>query len=74
MIYDFEKKITGKNHHTVYDRCPECLQTGVNMPLDKTCGNCGYEGTITYYDAKTINDLVNDTIWNRLKNIFRFKF
>ncbi len=54
--YDFEKAIVGKNIHSVLSKCPECMITGINIPLDRTCGNCGFTPTITYYDAQTINE------------------
>lgn len=58
-IFDFEKELVGKNVHSVLSVCPECGSHGINFPLDKECGNCGYSETITYYDAETINNLLN---------------
>jgi ribosomal protein L37E len=53
-VFPFEKEIVGKNHFSVITVCPECGSNGVNMPLEKECGNCGYTETRTYYDAETI--------------------
>jgi ribosomal protein L37E len=55
-VFPFEEKIIGKNRHSVLTVCPECGSNGVNMPLEKECGNCGYTETRTYYDAHTIHD------------------
>jgi len=60
-IFHFEKEIVGKNVHSVFSVCPECGSHGVNMPLEKECGNCGYTETITYYDAETIHNLLQST-------------
>lgn len=51
----WQEFLVGKNLHSVYSRCPHCLQMGINFPLDYVCGNCGKEGTITFYDEETIN-------------------
>jgi ribosomal protein L37E len=58
-VFPFEKNIIGKNRHSVITVCPECGSHGVNMPLEKECGNCGYTETRAYYDAHTIQDLLN---------------
>jgi hypothetical protein len=55
-IFPFEKEIIGKNVHSVYTRCSECGSMGINTPLEKTCGNCGYSEGKTYYDAETIHN------------------
>lgn len=57
-IFPFEKEIVAKTKHSVLTVCPECGSHGVNMPLDKVCGNCGYTETRTYYDAETIHYLL----------------
>lgn len=57
--YDWQKELVGKNEHSVYVKCGQCGTFGVNMPLDNKCGNCGYEKCITYYDAQTIDVLIN---------------
>lgn len=54
--FQWQKDLVGKNQHTVYSWCPECLKFGVNMPLENCCPDCGHTKTITYYDAKTINE------------------
>ena len=54
IVFPFEKDIVGKNVNSVYTLCPECISWGINMPLEKTCGNCGYTKGKTYYDAETI--------------------
>ena len=56
--FQWQKDIVGKNKHSVYSWCPECLKFGINMPLENECLDCGHTATITYYDAKTINALV----------------
>lgn len=61
-IFPFEKDVVGKNVHSVITVCPECGSHGVNMPLEKICGNCGYSETRTYYDAETIQIYLNSTI------------
>lgn len=53
-VFPFEKEIVGKNVHSVYTLCSECRSWGINMPLEKQCGNCGYTEGKTYYDAETI--------------------
>jgi len=60
-VFPFEEMAIGKNVHTILTVCPECGTHGVNMPLEKSCGNCGYTETITYYDAETIHYLLNST-------------
>lgn len=57
--YDWQKELVGKNEHTVYVKCGQCGTFGVNFPLDTKCGNCGYAKGITYYDAQTIDVLIN---------------
>ena len=54
-VFQFEKEIVGKNAHSVYTLCSECKSWGINMPLEKQCGNCGYTECKTYYDAETID-------------------
>lgn len=61
-IFPFEKEIIGKNVHSVYSICPDCHMKGINFPLEKECGNCGYPKCITYYDAQTINDYINSLL------------
>lgn len=61
-IFPFEIEIVGKNQHSVWTKCKQCLQFGINMPLEKKCGNCGYTETITYYDAETIQKFINSLI------------
>lgn len=57
--YDWQKDLVGKNEHSVFSRCPQCQSFGINMPLDSVCGNCGYKKCLTYYDAETIDALIN---------------
>lgn len=61
-VFPFEKKIAGKNQHTVYTRCKECLKFGINQPLETNCINCGYSETLTYYDAETVQNFINSLI------------
>ena len=56
--HDWQQWLVGKNEHSVYVRCGECGTIGVNLPLDIKCGNCGYEKCLTYYDAQTIDMLI----------------
>lgn len=56
--YDWQKELVGKNEHSVYVHCGQCGQMSVNFPLDNKCANCGYEKCITYYDAQTIDSLI----------------
>lgn len=60
-IFSFEKEIVGKNVHSVLTVCPQCGSHGVNMPLEKDCGDCGYTETRTYYDAETIQNFMDST-------------
>lgn len=60
-IFLFEKEIIGKNVASVYTLCPECKTWGINTPLEKKCGDCGYPKGITYYDAETIDIYLKTT-------------
>lgn len=62
-VFPFEKEVVGKNVHSVLTVCPECGSHGVNMPLEKECGNCGYTETKTYYDAETVHNLLQSKGW-----------
>lgn len=62
-VFPFEKEVVGKNVHSVLTVCPECGSHGINMPLEKECGNCGYTETRTYYDAETINNMLLSKGW-----------
>lgn len=55
---EWEKKMVGKNIHSVYVFCRNCSKYGTNFPLDKECGNCGSHSTNTYYDDETISILL----------------
>lgn len=68
--YDWQKELVGKNEHSVFVSCGQCGQWAVNFPLDNKCSNCGYEKCITYYDAQTIDVLIN-SIKNQLQNTNR---
>jgi len=59
--FEWQKEIVGKNVKTVYCYCPNCQSFAVNLPLDIECGNCSHPKMITYYDAQTINNLLNPT-------------
>ena len=39
----------GENIHSVYTICWDCLTWGVNVPNNKTCGNCGSKNTSEYF-------------------------
>lgn len=67
-IFEFEKMIVGKNVHTIFTVCPQCFNHGVNLPLDKICGNCGFTETMTYYDAETINNLLIELLNSEQKD------
>ena len=60
QIFPFEKDVVGKNIYSVITVCPQCGSHGVNFPLEKECGNCGYTKTRTYYDAQTIQNLIDN--------------
>lgn len=54
-LIEVEKELVGKNLHSVYTHCLSCHSWGINMPLNKVCGNCGKNtDTYTYYDSETI--------------------
>ncbi len=57
--FDFQKEIVGKNCHSVYSWCPECLDFKINMPLVNKCEGCGHTATVTFYDAETINNYLS---------------
>lgn len=57
--FKWQKDIVGNNIHSVYSWCPECLKFGINMPLVNECPDCGHTATITYYDAKTIDNYIS---------------
>lgn len=59
-INNWEEKLIGKNIHSVLTKCKNCGNTGINLPLEDECGNCGSENTIRYYDKKTIDLLFNN--------------
>jgi ribosomal protein L37E len=51
----WEKKLVGKNIHSVFTLCRTCGMHGINMPFEDSCGNCGSKDTVRYYDKKTID-------------------
>jgi hypothetical protein len=61
-VFPFEKEIVGHNVHSVYSWCSECQSFGINAPLNKECGNCGYSKTHTYYDAETIDNYLRGKV------------
>ena len=66
-VFPFEKEIEGLNVHSVYTLCPECKTWGINMPMGKTCGECGYTRGHTYYDAETIDKYIRTVLKTQLK-------
>lgn len=58
--FQFEREVIGKNIHSVWTFCQSCGVRGINIPLNNECGNCGSAETITYYDAETIQNLLNE--------------
>jgi hypothetical protein len=70
--YEWQKELVGKNEHSVFVSCGQCGHWGCNSPLDNKCGNCGYEKCITYYDAQTIDVLIN-VIKNNLQTTNQLK-
>ena len=63
ILEEFDKGAVGKNVHSVYVYCNSCFSWGVNLPLEKECGNCGNtEDAFTYYDAETITLLIQEAI------------
>ena len=53
----WERKLVGKNIHSVFTWCKDCGMNGCNMPLEDECGNCGSKNTVRYYDKETIDIL-----------------
>jgi hypothetical protein len=50
-----EGDFIGNNVHSVYTHCLSCGAWGINLPLDKMCGNCTKDtDTYTYYDKETV--------------------
>lgn len=58
----WEKESVGMNVHSVYVFCYECKTDGINFPLERKCGNCGSEDTMTYYDRETISLIISKQI------------
>ncbi len=56
--FPFEEEVIGKNTHSVLTKCLECLNIGINIPLETKCSNCGSIHTVTYYDAETIHQYI----------------
>lgn len=55
-----EGDFIGNNVHSVYTHCLSCGAWGINLPLDKICGNCNKDtDTYTYYDKETV--VLHDT-------------
>ena len=38
-----------ESEHSVFTRCLDCGNWGVNMPEDPVCGNCQGQNTIEYF-------------------------
>lgn len=51
----WEKKLVGKNIHSVFTWCKDCGMKGCNIPFEDECGNCGSKNTVRYYDKETID-------------------
>jgi DnaJ-class molecular chaperone len=51
----WERKLIGKNIHSVFTFCKDCHSKGVNIPFCDECGNCGSKNTVRYYDKETID-------------------
>lgn len=66
---NWEEEITDKNVHSVYTKCLDCLTVGVNLPYNNTCGNCGSENTIRYYDSETINNLLDSLLLKKFEEL-----
>lgn len=45
--------------HSVYDKCPQCLMFGINLPASHSCGNCGFDPTFRYYPACCLLALIS---------------
>lgn len=59
MTTNWKEQLVGKNIHSVYTHCLSCHTWGINLPLEKVCGNCGKDtDTYTYYDSETISSLL----------------
>ena len=55
LVSDWERRLEGRNIHSVLTWCKDCLVQGINMPFEDECGNCGSKNTVRYYDNETIN-------------------
>ena len=51
----WERKLIGKNIHSVFTWCKDCHSEGVNIHFNDECGNCGSKNTVRYYDKETID-------------------
>jgi rRNA maturation endonuclease Nob1 len=51
----WERKLVGKNIHSVFTWCKDCGMKGCNIPFEDECGNCGSKNTVRYYDKETID-------------------
>jgi len=51
----WERKLIGKNIHSVFTWCKDCGMKGCNIPFENECGNCGSKNTVRYYDKETID-------------------
>ena len=58
MIKDWERKLVGKNVHSVFTWCKDCGMRGCNIPFEDECGNCGSKNTVRYYDKETIKTAI----------------
>jgi len=43
------KYITKEHEHSIYVKCQSCGISGINLPYNDICGNCGSQETIEYY-------------------------
>jgi hypothetical protein len=51
----WERKLVGRNIHSVFTWCKDCGMKGCNIPFEDECGNCGSKNTVRYYDKETID-------------------
>jgi len=72
LIAEIEGK-KEEHQHSIYTHCRSCHTWGVNMPNDKTCGNCeNTEDTTTYFPDKSFNEGL-DTVLSIIKADLKMK-
>ena len=68
FVFPFEKEIVGRNPHSVYSRCRDCLEFSINHPLETGCQFCGSLYTVTYYDAENVQRFIDEFYTKKVKS------